>query len=302
MNRWMVLVACGAVSAIALAASPRPPAGAPDGRIRTVYVTVVDSEGTPVTNLTAADFVIKEGGKDRTVVGAELATAPMHVLILDDDNGTGLFRAGIGLFLQRLLGHGEFAISTVTGQMLKIVDYTANVPALSEALGMLGARPATPDGGQLMEGIYEGARDIVKRKLARPVIIVLTVGGEEQGTMEPDEVLSELSKSGAILNVVSVAAGLRQRAPIYAPSDLFGGDMSLSEVLGDGPRQSGGRHDEIIAAPGLLQNLQEIGDELLNQYRLTYVLPSGVKPSDRLSVSLIRDGLKLRAPSRIPTK
>ena len=44
---------------------------------RTVYVTVTDRQGAPVTDLTPADFVVKEGGKEREVVKAEPATARM---------------------------------------------------------------------------------------------------------------------------------------------------------------------------------------------------------------------------------
>ena len=37
---------------------------------RTVYVTVVDGNGVAVTDLTAADLVVKEGGKEREIVKA----------------------------------------------------------------------------------------------------------------------------------------------------------------------------------------------------------------------------------------
>ena len=46
---------------------------------RRVYVTALDDKGVPVTDLTAADFTIKEGGKQREVVKAGLATGPMQM-------------------------------------------------------------------------------------------------------------------------------------------------------------------------------------------------------------------------------
>jgi VWFA-related protein len=273
------------------------------GITRTVYVTATDSKGALVTDLTAADFAIKEGGKDREVVKAEAATAPMQVAIIIDDNGTGLFRYGVAQFLQKLLGHGEFAISTVIGQTMKIQDYTTSVDALSSALQKLSPRPSTPDGGQLIEGIAESAKELLKRKAVRPVIIALTVGGEEHSPQSAHDVLNSLKDSGASLHVISVAGGtLRSTVQSSNPGDALDGTLNLGEVLGDGPKQSGGRRDEIVATAGLLSGLQRLAEELLQQYAVSYVLPDGVKPNERVNITVKRKGVTLRAPSRIPDK
>ena len=100
---------------------------------------------------------------------------------------------------------------SVTGQVLKLTDYTADFGALSNALGRLGQRGATNDGGQLIEGIYESAREQIKREARRPVIVALTVGGVEQSTRDSKQVLDELQKAGAMLYVVETS-GVTQRA------------------------------------------------------------------------------------------
>ena len=56
---------------------------------------------------------------------------------------------------------------------------------------------------------------------------------------------------------------------------------------------------EIAPAAGSLMDLQNLASELLQQYRLSYTLPAGVKPSDRLAVSVTRKGVTVRAPTRI---
>jgi VWFA-related protein len=274
-----------------------------EARIRSVYVTAVNASGAPVTDLAAADFSVKEGGKARDVIRVETAVAPMHIAILIDDDGTGLFRYGIARFLDRLLGRAEFAISTVTGQTLKVVDYTGSAEALREALDKLRPRPGTPDGGQLLEGISEAARELERRKAARPVIVALTVGGEEHSTLPAHHVLDQLRQSGASLHVVAVkGAGLRAPVAATNPSALLGENLNLNEVLGDGPKQSGGHLDEIVAAAGISTGLEQLADSLRRQYRIEYALPDGVKPSDRLSVSVKRSGVTLWAPTRIPDK
>ncbi|PYR62207.1 MAG: hypothetical protein DMF85_00340 [Acidobacteria bacterium] len=272
-------------------------------RFRTVYVTAVDSRGAPVTDLSAAEFAVKEGGQSRAVVRAEPATAPLHVALLIDDNGTGIFRYSVARFIDRLLGRGQFTISTVTGQPLKLVDYTANVEALNEAVGKLTARPATPDGGQLLEAIFEAAKDFQRREAARPIIVALTVGGEEHSTLPARHVLDTLRQSGAALHVMIVSGGaLRSTVTPTRPSALLEENLNLSEVLGDGPRQSGGTHTEIVATTGVAGGLQQLADALTHQYRVDYAIPDGAKPSSRLSVSVKRKGVTLRAPTAIPDR
>src|SRR4051794_38104216 len=117
---------------------------------RHVYVSALDGNGVPVEGLTADDFVIKEGGKSRSVLRVEPALAKMQIAILVDDNGTGLFRVGVARFIEALLGRAEFSISTVTGQTLKLLDYSTDTRNLSETVQKLGPRPATNDGNQLL--------------------------------------------------------------------------------------------------------------------------------------------------------
>ena len=276
-------------------------ASAADPITRTVHVTAIDRQGVPVLDLAASDFVVKENGKEREVVRASLASAPMQVALLIDDNGTGLFRSAASSFVQRLLGRAVFSISVITGQTMRLVDYTADTAKLQAALNYLVARPATPDGGQLLAGIYEAARELDRREAPRPVIVVMTVGGPEHSTMPGDYVLRQLRDSGASLNVFAVSnAALRAATPIDRPSTLLDTIVNIEQVLGDGPPMSGGRRDEITATPGGIRGVAALAEELSNQYSLSYVLPEGVKPSEKLSVSVKRRGVQLRAPSRIP--
>jgi hypothetical protein len=57
---------------------------------RTVYVTAVDRDGKPVPLLTADDFRVKEDGRVKKIVQAQLATEVMHIALLLDDGGTSL--------------------------------------------------------------------------------------------------------------------------------------------------------------------------------------------------------------------
>jgi VWFA-related protein len=280
---------------------PQPPAS--QGTARTVYVTVSDEQGVPVVDLTADDFVVKEGGKEYPVTRARIEDTPLQIAMIVDDNGSGIFRYGLSRFVERLDGRAEFSLSTVTGQMFKVVDFTSNTAAVQRGIATLAARPATNDGGQLLAGIFDTAKELRKREAQRPVIVVLTVGGEEHSTLRASYVLDALRDSRASLNVLTVARStLRSSVNVTKPSALLEESLNLGEVLGDGPPRSGGRRDEIVATAGMLSGLQQLAEELASQYTVQYELPPGVRPNERLNVTVKRSGLTVRAPTRIPRR
>jgi len=281
------------------AVTPRQ-AATHEGVTRAVYVSVLDKNDVPVTDLGPNDFVVKEGGKARDVVEAGMANVPLRIALLVDDNGTGIFRYGVVKFIERLQGRAEFALSTVNGQNQKLVDYTADVNLLTAAIGQLTARPGTNDGGQLLEGIFETAKDFQKRPTRRPVIVVLTVGGEEHSTLPAHHVLEELLKSGAALHVFAInSAAIRPTAAVSRPGALLEENMNLSEVLGDGPKQSGGKREEIVAAPGVVVGLQQLAEALRTQYAVSFSRSDPPKSGDKISVSVKRSGLTVRAPMKL---
>jgi VWFA-related protein len=297
------LLACATTARVQGQSSPPSPIPAGTARTNTVFVTVTEAAGGPVLDLTQEDFTVTEDGKDLPVVRAEIANVPLHVMVIVDDNGTGIFRFGVAHFIQQLAGRAQIAISTVYGQTQMLVDYTTDGDALNKALGALTARPSTPDGGQLLEGIFQATKDQGRRNLSCPIIVALTVGGEEHSTVPAHHALDELAKSGSRLYVVQVAsnAQMRPNVPITTARQLLGENLNLSEVLGEGPKQTGGQRVEIVATPGLLQGLQRIAVELKSQYAVAYTRPEGrPKATERITVSVKRRGLTLRAPSRVP--
>ena len=89
--------------------SPAPAVSARQRESRTIYVTALDRDGRPVTDLQAADFAVKVGNKPLEVIRAEPAQMPLRIAVLVSDAGTGGFQQGLGNFMQKLLGHAEFS-------------------------------------------------------------------------------------------------------------------------------------------------------------------------------------------------
>jgi hypothetical protein len=268
------------------------------GQTRKVYVTAFDARGAPYTDLSPDDFIVKEGGKTHPVVSLGPPATKMQIAIVVDDNGSGIFRVGVARFIEALLGRADFSISVVTGQTMKLVDYTSDPGPLSDAVAQIGARPTTQE-TLLLDGLVGVARDMEKRKMARPVIVALTAGAPDVTPMQPDDALTELKKSGAKLFVVQAIT--RGAATPARPGDMLNEGHALAAVLGDGPKRSGGDRVEISAIAGVDTGLGRFADELKHQLLLEYSL-EGAKPSDRVSIALKRSDLTLHAPTYVPNK
>jgi len=115
-----------------------------------------------------------------------------------------------------------------------------------------------------------------------------------------DATLRELEKSGAALNVIAInSSALRAMATVSKPGALLESNLNLSEVLGDGPKQSGGKREEIVASAGIFSGLQELAEALRNQYAVSFSRPDRPKDTEKLSVSVKRSGLTVRAPVKL---
>lgn len=278
---------------------------------RTVYASVLDKDHVPVTDMRAADFEVKEGGKVVEIVSVKRATAPLRIAIIDSDAGTGAYQQGLLQFMQKLLDYAEFSITSVVVQPQKVVDYSSDAQALSKALDEVGKR-GTQRGGQLMEAISDATKT-VRAAGKRAVILVLRFGGEGTSALSPRDVRDQIRRSGAVLHVLSIKGMDRQGAvastgaPMNAvaqanalrQSEVDEGKQNLQLVLGDGSRESGGRHDEIISV-SLARSVEAVADDLLNQYEIVYSAPAGAKPNDKLQVSTKRKNVSVYAPNQVP--
>jgi hypothetical protein len=69
-------------------------------------------------------------------------------------------------------------------------------------------------------------------------------------------------------------------------------------VLNEGSRESGDRNEQ-VSGPNLVKAAEQICQELLNQYELSFST-EGLKPGDKLELSSKRKGVKVNAPTRLP--
>lgn len=291
----------------ALAAAQAAAAGRqPD--TRTIYVSAFDDKGATLPDLQPADLVVKAGGKVLEVVRVEPSTTPLRITVIVSDAGTGGFQQGIAAFMERLIDRAEFGLVSVLTQPEVVMNFSNDRAVLRSGVRRLGAR-GRQDGAQVMEAIQDATR-AVPSEIQRPVILVLRVGVEGTSPLAAGEIRERLRQSGAMLYVISTASAARLPPPsartgISAEQaqlhddEIAASRRNLAAVLGDGARESGGRHDEIVATTSVSPSLERIADELRHQYAVTLAAPAGVKANEKLSITGKRKGVKIQAPARL---
>jgi hypothetical protein len=290
---------------LSLAALPgsQAPTGTPPKTTHVIYVNALDDHQSSVSGLGLEDFVVKEDGKRRDVLSVEPATGGLQIVLLVDDNGSGIFRYGLQALAERLQGRAEMSVRVITNQVQTLVPFTRDVNSWLMGVAQLGVRPATNDGGQLLEGIYEAAREFRRREAPRGIIVALTVGGEEQSSRPSQQVLEELWHSGAALHVLFVESRtIRPVRAITKPSDLLEDTFNLGKVLSSGPKESGGHRRDILAAGVLQVDVQQVARDLLTQYAVTYERPGTGNPPRKLQVTSVRPHVSVIAPGRVPVR
>jgi hypothetical protein len=203
---------------------------------------------------------------------------------------------GLFEFMKRVAGAGEIALVTIGLRNTVVADYTSSLDVLVGGINKFTLNPARESA--VAEGVLELSNRFSESKPPRPVIVLLALSGGQAG-VDAKLVLEKLGQSGATMHAVTLAGG--GDAGAVGVGNL-NSQSGREQVLGDGPKQSGGRRIDVTATAAMPKALLQIANELGAQYAVTYTVPDGVKLDKRFSVSVKRRGVSLRAPSTIPDK
>jgi hypothetical protein len=312
--RMAVAAAVCAVLVLARASAEPRAAGIQAGGTRTVFASVVTKEGAPVTDLTAGDFEVREGGKPQAITSATLATTSLRVHVIVSDGGSGAFQLGVLRLAQALAGRAEFALTSVVLQAERILSFTDNPQLFGEAIQKLGRRGTGTGKAQLMDAISGAVKDLAAPG-RHPVLIVLRVGNEEASTTPAAPLREAIRTAGATMYVVS-RSGASKAAPTFAgvnsmtadaaqrqmdDSELADTAFQLNVLLGDGSRESGGYSLE-TALTSAVPTMEQLAAEIRNQYAITYAVAAGVKPADKLQVTTTEEHRRTCAAEAVAVK
>jgi hypothetical protein len=288
------LALAGLFVATALAAAG-PRAAEPTNR--TVFITLTDEKSVGVSDLAPADFVVKEGGKEREIVKVEKAAGKIRLSLAVEERliGDTQIRMGLFDFMKRMIGSAEIRLITIGLRNNIVADYTSSLDALVDAINKFSLNPAKESA--VAESVLEMSREFAEQKPERPVMVVVCATGGQAGA-EAKNVLDKLRDSRAQMYVAAWLGGGSAATGVGSLSDMSGRE----QVIGDGPKQSGGRRIDFPGTAATSKVLLQIANDLQSQFAITYALPDGVKPDRRFNLSVKRKGLSVRAQTSISDK
>lgn len=266
---------------------------------RTVFVSVVDQAGAPVTDVTPADLVVKEDGLTREVLRVGPATTPLQVAVLVDNSiaardDIANLRDGLKAFVTALAGKHELSLVAIADRPTLLVDTTSDVKALERGIGRIFAQPDS--GTYLLDALVDTTRGLKKREAARPVIVaVLIEAAREFSNPSPDRVIDDLKSSYTRFEAVVVTS---PGSASMSMATKEGRDRA--QVLDRGTSSTGGRRQDLLSSMALADRLKLLAAQLDQQVEVVYARPKTLIPPSTVTVSSTRAGTTARGVAGRP--
>lgn len=254
-------------------------------------VTVRDSTGTLVSNLTRKDFRIFEDGAEQTLSDLSLRQVPVDVVLIVDASSSVAsnledFRQAAEGFAEHLAADDRISLIQFDDQVLLLQDWTRSMAQFRRALKRIVPGMFT----RFHDAMLLASRDQSPRGNARHAIIVLTDGIDSGRGTTFDTALRAALQSQTTVYVVSNTQIERARKQEELARLLSGPDSAVrfNELritdlrLGLGALDSSERNLENLTAatggrlykPSTFNDLErtyaEVADELRHQYTLYY--------------------------------
>ena len=262
---------------------------------RSLFVSVLDEQGAPVSNLAAAEFVVEEDGVEREVLRVEPARQPMQVAVLVDTSASAAFairdiRNGLERLVPVLAERNDVALVSFGGAPRVLVESTRRLDRLREGIGRIFS--FSDSAAYLLDALMETARGFERRGSARPVIVVVATEGLDYSRYGARRLQNSLEESAVATHVIVLVerANTALRANRFAlPGgvDLYQRDRALAEL----PEATGGQRYDLLLSTALPDTMGALAELLANQYHLVYSRPASLVPPEAISVRMRRADL-----------
>lgn len=257
---------------------------------KTIFLSVLEESGKPVTDIKLGEIMIREDGVDREVVSVERATQPLYVALLVDTTAAAQpyvrdIRAGLATFARQIRAADPEARISVTefGQAaVPIVPFTTDADRLEKEINRIYPKQDAPS--VLLEALIDASNSLAKQKSPRRAIVVFNMEGtQERSREEPARIQEAIRRAGTQLWVVSLSKG-RTGQEALSQRDI---------VLNALTKNTGGKREFIVAESAIESYLKAYADALASQYAVTYKRPSSDRPK------VVQTGINRSTPLRL---
>ena len=286
--RHLRLLALSAVVAVTL--GPAAGAAGQTAVDKTIFLSVLDEAGKPVTDITLGEILIREDGVDREVVSVSRATQPLYVALLVDTTPAAEpyirdIRNGLAAFARQVRAASPDARISVTefGQAaVPITPFTTDGEKLEKDINRIYPKPDAPS--VLLEALIDASNSLAKQDSARRAIVVFNMEGTlERSREDPGKIQEAIRKAGAQLWTVSLQKG-RNKQETLSQRDI---------VLNALTKNTGGKREFIVAESAIQHYMKLYADALTSQYAVTYKRPSSERPK------VVQTGLARSTPLKL---
>lgn len=283
---------------------PAVTARSAQGSEKSIFISVLDAAGNPVTDLKAEELALQEDTGVREVIRIKTATQPLAITVMGDttkaagnvggmagksgelirdirNSLTDFSRAIAAASPESQISVMEFGQAAIT-----ITKFTNSLAEVEKGITKLFPKPDADS--VLIEALIEANKLLVSRDTPRRAIIVVNIEpGVEQSRSEPQKVIDGFRTSRAALWAASFKLGQNTNATR---------DLMLNQLA----QYTGGRREFIVGPSALETLLKSYAAALVAQYEVTYNRPATDKPAQSLRVGTTRTGVKLYASAFAP--
>ena len=278
----------------------QPPIFKSGARTVAVYATVTEGNRL-VTDLTQADFEVRESGKVQPITVFSKEVQPITLVMMLDRSGSmrGNFQLvdqAAEAFVREMLPADKARIGSFAEKIqLDPETFTSDKKVLIDILRTrLQKSGMTPLWNALDLSVGE-----LKGQEGRRVILVFTDGSDNPGSFINNNSFMDVSRRAQEGDVMVYAIGLEGRDLSMGGGRGMGGgfgggsrpDPGLSEISVD----TGGGYFELRSAADLPMTFAKVADELRRQYLIGFTPSKLDDKMHKIEVKVKRPGTKVRA-------
>ena len=262
---------------------------------KSIFISIVDSSGKPVTDLKPEEVAVGEDSKRLEMTGFKAAASPLSIALLIDTTG-GVepfvqdFRRSLASFVKQIQAarpDSEIMLMEFGQAASPLAQFTTKAADLEKPISRFYPKKEASS-SVLLEAIGESSQMLAKRTSLRRAIVILNLEpSNENSAVRPNQVVEALRKSGASVWAVSLQEG-KLRNPTR--------DVVLPVLTGN----TGGSREFIFASAAIEAKLAQVAESLLGQYEVTYVRPADAGTPKIVQLRVGRPGLTVRAPAWPP--